>query len=92
MRPFCSPYQRCSSDVPFKSGVFCGAWLAQWVKRTTLAQVMVSPFVVLSPGSASVLMALNLEPVSDTVCVCVCVCVSAPPPLILCLCLSLKNE
>ena len=39
-----------------------GAWVAQSVKCTTSAQVMISRFVSLSPTSGSVLTALSLEP------------------------------
>ena len=46
---------------------FRGSWVAQPVKHLTLAQVMISWFVGLSPGSGSVLMALSLEPTSDSV-------------------------
>ena len=44
-----------------------GAWVAQWVKRPTLAQVMISQFVSLSPVLGSVLTAQSLEPASDSV-------------------------
>ena len=44
-----------------------GAWEAQSVKRLTLAQVMISQFVGLSPVSGLVLTAQSLEPVSDSV-------------------------
>ena len=34
-----------------------GAWVAQWIKRPTLTQVMISLFVILSPVSGSLLAA-----------------------------------
>ena len=43
-----------------------GAWVAQSVKRPTLAQVMISRFVGSNPTSRSVLMAQHLEPASDS--------------------------
>ena len=60
---------------------FWGAWVAQSVKRPTLAQVMILRSVSLSPASGSVLTAQSLEPVSDSV----SPSLSAPPPLVLCL-------
>ena len=39
-----------------------GAWVAQLVKRLTLAQVMISWFVSSSPASGSVLTAQSLAP------------------------------
>ena len=50
-----------------KNGVWSGAWGAQSVKRSTLAQVMISWLVSLSPVSGSVLTAQGLEPGSDSV-------------------------
>ena len=49
-----------------------GAWVAQWVKHPTSAQVMISQLVISqlvssSPTSGSVLTARSLEPVSDSV-------------------------
>ena len=44
-----------------------GTWVAQWVKRLTLAQVMISQFMSSSPVSGSVMTAQSLEPVSDSV-------------------------
>ena len=41
--------------------------MAQLVKHPTLAQVMISQFVGLSPKLGSVLTALSLEPASDSV-------------------------
>ena len=65
-----------------------GAWVAQSVEHLTLAQVMVSQFVGLSPASGSVLTAQNLEPPSDSV----SPPLSTPPMLMLCLCLSIINK
>ena len=44
-----------------------GAWVAQTVKRLTLAQVMISWFMSSSPMLGSVLTAQSLEPASDSV-------------------------
>ena len=63
------------------------AWVAQSVKRPTLAQVMISQSVSSSPTSSSVLTAQSLEPVLDSV----SPSLSAPPPLMLCLSLSQKE-
>ena len=63
-----------------------GAWVTQSVERPTLAQVMISQFVSLSPASGFVLTAQGLEPASSSV----SPSPSAPPPLVLCL--SQKNE
>ena len=65
-----------------------GTWVAQSVKRPTLAQVMISQSVSSSPTSGSVLTAQSLEPASDSV----SPSLSAPPPLMLCLSLFLKNK
>ena len=54
---------------------FRGAWVAEAVKRPTLAQVVISQCVDSSPMSGSVLTAQSQESASDSVCVCVCVCV-----------------
>ena len=59
--------------------LFRGAWVAQLVKRPTLAQVMISRFMGLSLMSGSVLTAQSLEFVLDSV----------PLPLSLSLSLSL---
>ena len=61
-----------------------GAQAAQSVECLTLAQVMISQLVNLSPASGSVLRAGSLEPASDSV----SPSLSAPPLLTL----SLKNE
>uniref|UniRef100_A0A8C8WU41 L1 transposable element RRM domain-containing protein n=1 Tax=Panthera leo TaxID=9689 RepID=A0A8C8WU41_PANLE len=58
-----------------------GAWVAQLVKCSTSAQVMISWSVSPSPASGSVLTARSLEPGSDSV----SPSLSAPPPLMLCL-------
>ena len=65
-----------------------GAWVAQLVKRLTLAHVMILRFVSLSPVSGSVLTARSLEPASDSV----SPSLSAPHLLMLCLSLSLNNK
>ena len=44
-----------------------GTWVAQLVKRLTLAQVMISWFMSSSPASGSVLTAHSLEPALDSV-------------------------
>ena len=63
-------------------------WVAQSVKRPTLAQVMISWFVSSSPASNSARTAQCLEPASDSV----SHCLSAPPQLVLCLSLSKLNN
>ena len=65
-----------------KRGIFWGAWVAQSVKRLTLARVMISQFVGLNPTLGSVLTARSLEPASDSL----SPSLSAPPLL------SLKNK
>ena len=50
-----------------KNGYCRGAWVAQLVKRPTLAQVMISRSGSSSPASGSVLTAQSLEPTSDSV-------------------------
>ena len=49
-----------------------GSWVAQWVKRPTSAQVLISKLVSLSPASDSVLTAQSLEPASDSVFLSLC--------------------
>ena len=44
-----------------------GAWVAQAVKHLTLAQVMISRSVSLSPAPGSVLTVQSLKPASDSV-------------------------
>ena len=63
-----------------------GAWVAQSVKRPTLAQVMILWSVSSSPASGSVLTAQSLEPVLDSV----SPSLSDPPLFMLCLSLSQK--
>ena len=63
-----------------------GAWVAQSVGHPTLAQVMISRFVGLSPASGSVLTAQSLEPASDSV----SPSLSAPPLLTLSFSVSQK--
>ena len=65
-----------------------GTWVAQSIKRPTLAQVMISRSVSSSPVSGSVLAAQSLEPASDSV----SPSLSGPPMLVFCLSLSLKNK
>ena len=76
-----------------------GAWVAQWVKHLTSAQVMISRSMSSNPKLGSVPTAWSLEPASD--CVCVCVSLSLPltysHPIFLCLsktnrCLKKKKE
>ena len=61
--------------------------MAQSVKQLTSAQVTISRFVSLSPGSGSVLTARSLESASHSV----SPALSAPPLLALCLSLSKRN-
>ena len=61
--------------------------MAQLVKRLTLAQVMISWLVSLSPNSGCVLTAQSLEPALDSV----SPSLSAPPLLTLSLSLSLSK-
>ena len=72
-------------DKSQKHNIKRGAWVAQLVKLQTLAQVMISQFMGLSPASGSVLTAQSLEPALDSV----SPSLSAPPLLTLCLCLCL---
>ena len=44
-----------------------GTWVAQSVKHPTLARVLISQFLGLSPASGSVLTAQSLESASDSV-------------------------
>ena len=57
-----------------------------WLSWLTLAQVMISRSVGLSPTAGSVLTAQSLEPALDSV----CVSLSAPPLLMLWLSVSLS--
>ena len=49
--------------VFLKNRNFGGTWVAQSVDHLTLAQVMISRFLSLSPTSGSVLTAWSLEPI-----------------------------
>ena len=64
-----------------------GAWVAQSVKRPTLARVTISRFMGSSPAPGSVPTAQSLRSASDSV----SPCLSVPPPLVLCLSLSKIN-
>ena len=57
--------------------------MAQSVKHLTLAQVMSSQFMSLSPALGSVLIAQGLEPALDSVSLSVSLSLSVPPPLAL---------
>ena len=75
-------------NIPVRSKYSWGVWVAQWVKRLTSAQVMVSQFVSSNPASGSVLTAQSLEPASDSVSSSLSLCSS--PACILSLCLSVS--
>ena len=60
--------------------------MARSVERPTLAQVMISQLVSLSPTSGSVLTAQSLESASESV----SPSLSTPPLLTMCVCLSLS--
>ena len=61
-------WEKWTSPQPsYKNKHGRGAWVAQSLKRPTLAQVMISRFVGSSPASGSVLTAQSLEPASDSV-------------------------
>ena len=68
-----------------KSKGLWGFWVAQLVKRLTLAQVMISQFVSSNPTLGSVVTAQSLEPASDSL------ALSVPLPLLRMHLLSLKN-
>ena len=74
--------------LTLKMGPLKGTWVAQSVKCPTLAQVMISWFVSLSPVSGSVLTAWSLEPALNSV----SPSLSAPPTRTLCVSLTLKNK
>ena len=78
---------RVSGDFSYKMVLGWGAWVAHWVERPTLARVMISQSMSLSPVSGSVLTAQSLGSASDSV----SPSLSAPPPLILSLSLSLSK-
>ena len=61
------PSGNCPSYVRLNSNHSQGSWVAQSVKRPTLAQVMISQSISSSPASGSVLTAQSLEPASDSV-------------------------
>ena len=65
-----------------------GAWVAQWVKHLTSAQVTILQFASSSPASGCVLTAQSLEPALNAV----SPCLSTPPLLVLSLSVSLKNK
>ena len=65
-----------------------GTWVAQLVKRPTLAQVTILWLVGSSPAAGSLPTARSLEPASDSV----SPSLAAPPPLTLCLSLSKINK
>ena len=65
--------------------------MAQSVRRQTLAQVMISRFVGLSPALDSVLAVRSLDPALDSVSLSLSLSLSAPPPLTLCPSLSQKE-
>ena len=77
-----------SLSLSLKNKLKRGTWVAQSVKRLTLAQVVISQFVSSSPASGSVLTAQSLEPASDSV----SPSLSVPSPLMLSFSLSLKNK
>ena len=62
-----------------KTKWYWGIWVAQLVKRLTLAQVTISWLMSSSPSSGSVLTVQSLEPVSGSV----SPSLSAPPLLVL---------
>ena len=66
--------------------------MAQSVKCPTSTQVMISPFVSLSPASSSVLPAQSLEPASDSVSLSLLPTHPPPHPPALWHSLSLKNK
>ena len=78
--PLCSEYK----FTLFRKTERRGAWVAHSVKRLTLAQVMISPFLGSSPASGSVLTAWSMEPASDSV----SPSLSLPLPHLRSLCLS----
>ena len=65
----------------FKTILVRGAWVAQSVKRPTLAQVVISRLMGSSPASGSVLTAQSLEPASDSVSPSLSALPRRPPPL-----------
>ena len=75
------------SNYHLRQSLNQGAWVAQSIKHLTLAQVMISWFVGLSPVSGCLLTAQSLEPASDSV----FSSLSSPPPTHV-LCLSKFNK
>ena len=71
--------------MPIKSRLDLGRWVAQSVKRPTLAQVMIPRFAGSSPVSGS-------EAWSLLQILCLPFSLSALPPLVLCLSLSKINK
>ena len=77
------------SDLPLEKLYTGGTWVAQLVKHSISAQVMILWFVSSSPMLGSVLTdSSELEPASDSV----SPSLSVPNLLTLCLSLSLKNK
>ena len=66
--------------------------MAQLVKRLTLAQVMISRFLSLSPALGSVLTAQSLEPASDPKSPSLSLPLLHSHSVSLCVCLSKINE
>ena len=85
--PLLKTVQSIAVAVNIKCRLFRGAWVAQSVKRATLAQVMILQFTGSSPTSGSVLTSQSPEPASDSV----SPSLSGPPLLMLCLSLSQKE-
>ena len=54
------------SVLPLSLSLIRGSWVAQTVRRPTLAQVMISQSVSSSPALGSVLTAQSLEPALDS--------------------------
>ena len=75
---FLSHCSKLCAILPYKVTWKRGAGVAQSVKQLTLAQVMISQFVGLSPTSVSVLTAQSLELLRI-----LSPSPSAPPPLVL---------
>ena len=74
-------------SVIFKNYIMRGTWVAQLVKRPTLAQVMISQFPSLSPALGSVLAARSLDLLQI-----LCLPLSLPPPHLHSVSLSLKKK
>ena len=65
--------------LPFLNIYFRGAWVAQSIKHLTSARVRILWSMGSSPTSGSVLIALSLEPASESM----SLSLSAPPLLVL---------